>query len=188
MNPIVLEDCAISRFWSRRREVVDRFRISVSRKPCVVERKGGYFRTRDTRQTCLWGIFGPKDPWWQNFFCWLITSCFTLSRKPCVVEQNGGYFRTRDTRQTCLWDIFGPKDPWWHFFFRWLITSCFILSWKPCTIEQNGGYFRTRDTTQICLWGIFDQKDPWWTIFSLTHHFLFHFISDTVRHRAKRKQ
>ena len=43
--------------------MVDRFRISVSRKPCVIERNGGYFRTRGTRQICLRGIFGQEDPW-----------------------------------------------------------------------------------------------------------------------------
>ena len=48
--------------------VVDRFRISVSQKPCVVERNGAYFWTRGTRQTCLGGIFGQEDPWWRNFF------------------------------------------------------------------------------------------------------------------------
>ena len=40
----------------------DRFTISVSRKPCIVERKGGYFRTRDTRQTCLWGYLWSERP------------------------------------------------------------------------------------------------------------------------------
>ena len=63
MNPIVLQDGTINHVWSRRREAVDRFRISVSRKPCVVERNGGYFQTRGTRQICLRGIFVQEDPW-----------------------------------------------------------------------------------------------------------------------------
>ena len=116
MNPIVLRDCTINCVWSRRRVVVDRFRVSVSRKPCIVEPNGGYFRTRRTRQTCLRGIFGQKDPGGKIFFRWLSTSCFIVSRKPCITERNRGYFRTRGTRQTCLRGIFGREDPWWKNF------------------------------------------------------------------------
>ena len=32
-------------------------------KPCVLERNGGYFWTRGTRQTCLGDVFGQENPW-----------------------------------------------------------------------------------------------------------------------------
>ena len=67
--------------------------LSISRKPCIVERNGAYFWTRRTRLTCLRGTLhelGPRP----KFFCRVSIFDFQLYLGNGASESC--------TRQTCL--------------------------------------------------------------------------------------
>ena len=136
MIPIVLKDCRVNRLWSRRRKPVDRFWILVSQKPCVVERNGAYFRTWCTRQTCLGGIFGQKDPW-----CPLVPNFFFADSSLPVSQYLGNRasyseteLKTNHVHRVSLVKK-TPGAPWWQNFF--LLTHHFLFRSISETVRRR---------------------------------------------------
>ena len=162
--------------------MVDRFRISVSRKPCIVERKGGYFRTGDSRQTCLRGIFNVKDPWWQNFFS--LTHHFLFRFILETVRRRAKRRLFSDSRHQTNMSIgyLWPRRP--------LVANFFFAdSSLPVTFYLGN---RVSQSKTEVIFGLetldkhvyrvsLAQKTPDGNFFPLTHHYLLRFILETVQ-------